>query len=603
MKMLQHLRSIVDRKNVTITHAWFTTFSFSPAFFEHYVEAVICGIDPKRLTRLEDYELINSRLSEIDIRVFYDPAGLKTSEPKKTLATYIPIHCNSSNFAGMKGLFHPKVSLIIGTEKEQQKAWLMTGSANLTHSGWGRNRETLFTDELDQQNGKKIHDFFRLMMAEQLSEEQNVFNNWYRKLPQKDNPKWEFRYTLNRGTDDSILLDTLMESKKLMIWSPFFDNDVRSLLRNKLKVSGEICIVPDIREDGKVRISEKQQQALKECTFLRESTDKESERFAHGKMWVNEDSILIGSWNCSAAALMGHNMEAGVLIHDSCYDNFRERLKEIEDLIFLDDSEMKKEVAPEPVKNYLNCRVVANWMDRKYLIYVEENFCGSFILPGQQEEKIVCGLKQPVSVQIRDGLKLGKQRLFRVKYIKGGISEEFSGFIEEINTQDRPVYGYSDLRSCIDAFCDSNGGVQERNKEYLYGDSIESPGGLDSLVVSGSGGLNYYSLFFATENLKKSICETEDKEILNRLAYYGAQSVEQLVMLSEKWIGEQGLKKKVMAWFILNEVNGIVDMINEKLKANKITPIDKINPEDEKRGCFDELEKELGDKWASYVRG
>lgn len=600
MKLLNILSKIAEE--IEISHAWFTTFSFSPSFFEKYVLGTLFQVDYSNLRRLEDYEAINENLKNTDVKVFYDPAGLNTGDIKKTVCDYIPTHAGLNKLKGMKGLFHPKVCLIYS--KNEKVAYLITGSANLTHQGWGDNYETVFADEIDRENGELINKFFLEFFPKKMT---TLPKNWFNKL-KKEKSDWTFKYTISKssGNNNKVLLDNFADEKELYVWSPYISNDM-IVLKEKIIKNGEIHIVPGFK-NGKIILSKDDYGKLKEKFSLKKDNKTYDEnRFNHGKLWVNEDKVLIGSWNFTKAAICGDNFEAGVIVNG----NFKSMKNNLDNLKITDnnlmtDNELEEEQLPEPIKMKLDCSVIADWNKREYLIETNTEQDITIYLPDRKEGIKISSNEFPKNIDFANFKKVGTNRIF---VVEDKNKNTFHGFIQEINTDCRPVYGYDNLNDLFNNFSlDSNKSIRE-GKKYIYEGSSEDK---ETFVAinSHNSSLNYYSIFYTIETIKLSIANAKEmknikefeKEI-TRITYAGASSVEQLKILSENWINNNIVEKTVMSWFLFNEINKIIRKINRirSCKSLHFKKLETINLNNEVNEKFKEINN-IEEKWIKYAK-
>jgi len=599
MKLLDKLSKIAEE--IEISHAWFTTFSFSPSFFEKYVLGTLFQTDYSSLRRLEDYEAINENLKNTDVKVFYDPAGLNTGDIKKTVCDYIPIHAGLNKLKGMKGLFHPKVCLIYS--KKEKVAYLITGSANLTHQGWGDNYETVFADEVDKENGELINKFFLEFLPERMT---TLPKNWFKKL-NKEKSNWTFKYTISKSSgNNKVLLDNFTDEEDLYVWSPYISSDMVELKEHILK-NGKIYLIPGFKNSKIILSKDDYKNIEKFFTLKKDINTYDEKRFIHGKLWMNENKLRIGSWNFTKAAICGDNFEAGVVVNG----NFKSLIDGLDNLEITDDNlmtdnELKEEQLPEPFKIKLDCTVIADWSKREYFIETNTEQDITIQLPDRKKGIKINSNESSKKIGFTNFKKIGTNRIF---VAKDKNKNTFHGFIQEINTDFRPVYGYDNLNDLFNNLSlDSNKSIRE-GKKYIYESNSEDK---ETFVTinSHNSSLNYYSIFYTTETIKLSIDNAKEirnlkefeKEII-RITYAGSSSVEQLGILSEDWINNNIEKKTVMAWFLFNEVNKIIRKINKirsckGLHFKKLETIQLDNEAKEKFKEINNIEKE----WVKYAK-
>ncbi|MFN5619956.1 MAG: phospholipase D-like domain-containing protein, partial [Flavobacteriales bacterium] len=258
-----------------IRTAWFTTFNLDIGFFEKYILSALLGMDARDMSRPEDYEVISNALHDqhpnehLDVRVFYDARALvSTGKPKLTTVDLHAIDPQllDNQFAG--GVFHPKVALF---ENDRGQFWLLTGSFNMTLSGWARNRECFFLQPIeDAENATAVHDFFSRLVTLSNLESTAVLQR-LRKQKGVIAPSWKFHSSLN----DSFWLDALRkkgQTEQLRIWSPYFSEHLSDVIAH-LQTRGwnAIQVIPATNELQKIRIEAENYKAAKEhVQFMRE---------------------------------------------------------------------------------------------------------------------------------------------------------------------------------------------------------------------------------------------------------------------------------------------------------------------------------------------
>ncbi len=113
--------------------ALFSTFTYSADFFEQNVLPALFDVESTAILAARD-AVVHRRLKQTAVGVFYDPSVARSSG-KAYRYTHYPVFLDGR-------LFHSKNILLIGRD-HQGRRWLYLAamSANLTLSGWGRNRE------------------------------------------------------------------------------------------------------------------------------------------------------------------------------------------------------------------------------------------------------------------------------------------------------------------------------------------------------------------------------------------------------------------------------------------------------------------------------
>lgn len=360
----------------------FTTFNFSPNFFENNVLPLAGDMmtdDPQDLGQLSTAQ-VNETLLKTRVTVVCDKA---TNPSAKGHYRYGLLG------VGLKGaFFHPKIILVTGKLNDGNPgAMLMVGSCNLTLSGWGLNREIagLCRVGLQQQQALKpllewIHsraevqlETVEAMVTETVEDEGETLKNlsaittfieqnctqaladepkFYARVPSgKANPSPTFLSTLTDGLTSSV--------KSCQIVSPFWSagGNVGPLL-SSLNTK-QISIVPSINNKGEYLLP-KSIRALKiNQTYAR---FEQSDRYTHAKSVTlktdQKTHYIIGSANFTQAA-MGPvnqgNVEA-MLVYTLSNDNIPgQDLKPLETNSWANDKESLERMPQHPPYDTVAC--------------------------------------------------------------------------------------------------------------------------------------------------------------------------------------------------------------------------------------------------------
>ena len=119
----------------------FTTFAFGETFFEDNILGWI-GADTKRLQTLGERDEAETWAAEHGVSVFFEPTVYNGVSKRLTYPTY-PV-------TPPDGVFHPKMIVASGEGNDgKRRVRLLVASANLTRSGWGKNREVAATVDVE----------------------------------------------------------------------------------------------------------------------------------------------------------------------------------------------------------------------------------------------------------------------------------------------------------------------------------------------------------------------------------------------------------------------------------------------------------------------
>ena len=597
----------------TIKSAWFTTFNLNITFFEQWILPMITKVDFNQAKTLRDYEEMNDLLTDtkdrlgIDVRVFYDYRAIKNqNETKRTSISLHPINVetfsadgNTNFFKG--GVFHPKVCLI---QNEQGRYFLMAASANLTLSGWARNRECFFFSEIQgKNNARKIGDFFDQIITgfdfalnNQIIKELTGGRGW------GDNPKWAFVSSATDYFEDELKKQVAISKDKcLTIWSPYWSLELKALL-NQLKDNGfeKIRLVPSKNESGLIAITKS---IYEDCSSI-DGVSFEEEKWGaverpliHAKVWMTDNAISIGSWNMTRPGSNiqksrkrtednKNNFEAGIIveINRSEYKELNDSagFRKLVDHGFKTAQEIEKERKDilEPFE--FPFVITADWTKGVYelmnpkLIPVEL-LDATVNLPDNKSIKLKSFLT-PIKFNTY-GSSLLNNRFFSVKLKEKLI---FHGFINEIGLEHRPI---NEFDSEMDLLMSWINGVPEDRPDLIKkritqeedetADRDETKS-LDFFLVKP-----WFNNLHGFARIRENIIEAasysraeERKHALLRIGRLVPGSIAELrakmIKRKEQYllIEEKKRPSPVFLWFMIEETNHCINKFNECVKMH-----------------------------------
>lgn len=576
-----------------IRTAWFTTFNLDIGFFEKYILSALLGMDARDMSRPEDYEVISNALNDqdanehLDARVFYDARALvSTGKPKLTTVDLHAIDPQliDNRFAG--GVFHPKVALF---ENDRGQFWLLTGSFNMTLSGWARNRECFFIQPIeDAENAAGVHDFFSRLAALSNLESTAVLQR-LRKQKSVITPSWKFHSSLN----DAFWLDALQrkgQTEQLRIWSPYFSDHLSDVI-TQLQTRGwrAIEVIPATNELQKIRIESENFASAKELVhFMREDvTGVDPDVFVHAKVWLTSNSVAIGSWNMTQAGMNlsgggGNNIEAGVVI--GLTPSERQSLEKTVTLSALhnptccDASEIKEEDETTVASRSFVVDLLLDWEHRHVRLLSPDyeslrariHSTGSITIPGLGQLP-AARWKEPQSIQSFE-IRFLTDRFFTVKDELGQVI--YQGYMRERGLSYRPVNGYQNLSDCMMSWMDE---TPERHSEWQVvnysGEVIE---GIETNRLTDIQTHNYqgwFNTFYALECLKKSISEarkSDDHDVrlrkIGRVVPGNISEIKKHLVNEQEQINRSFSENGIYLWFIVSKFNTIIDYYNRSIK-------------------------------------
>ena len=309
-KLKNKIKEKIDEYD-TIRNLIFTTFSLDIPFFETKLLPYLFGIENHKGIRNQEYFIVdelNDKLNKNNtkINVFFD----------NYIGEYEKIGNYRIKQVKAKGVFHPKLIIIIGMKENKEILTLIVTSANLTTSSYGSNTEVFGIDVLDnnrlieiKNNSNDIHKIFEI-----LSENNKL---------------------ILTGFDKKINFLDYLNGKNLKIVTPFITNDM--LTDKKFKNAKIILTKESGFSDGN-----KYNPSLKKLLVLNNS-EKE---FIHAKIYIMEDKVIVGSHNFTNKALLNINVEASLIIDDTSivktFNKWFDNLK-TKDYEYLENTETEDE--------------------------------------------------------------------------------------------------------------------------------------------------------------------------------------------------------------------------------------------------------------------
>ena len=598
----------------TIKSAWFTTFNLNITFFEQWILPMITKVDFKQAKTLRDYEEMNDLLTDakdrsgIDVRVFYDYRAIKNqSETKRTAISLHPINVESFTAEGNKnfykgGVFHPKVCLI---QNEKGKYFVMASSANLTLSGWARNRECFFFSEIKgKTNARNIGKFFEQIILNfdfyannQIIKYLTGGRGW------GDDPNWLFLSSVTHYFEDELQKQiNNSKDKTLTIWSPYWSLELKELLvQFKNKGLDKIRLLPSKNDSGKIAITKSifdECNALEGISFEEERWGKIERPFIHAKVWMTDNALSIGSWNMTRPGTNiqksrkrtednGNNFEAGIIV-DIINKEYKElktsaSFNELFDPGFKTIQEIEKEREEILEAFEFPMVITADWTNGVYeLTYpksIPEEFLEATVnLPDNKMIKLKSFLS-PIKFNTY-GSSLLNNRFFSVKLKEKLI---FHGFINEVGLEHRPINEFDSemdlLMSWINGMPEDRPDLIKKRISQEEDDTAErdETKGLDFFSVKPWFN-NLHGFARIRDNVKEAASHkrAEDRKFaLLRIGRLIPGSIAELrakmIKRKEQYdlIQEEKKPSLVFLWFMIEETNHCINKFNECVKMHK----------------------------------
>lgn len=634
--------------------AWFTTFNFDVHFFEKYILSALLGLPYKDLKNSYDYESLNDQLAQdanildddkLEVKVFYDYRALHLgNKPKQTTIQLHPIDIKevnglNPNINFVDGVFHPKVILI---ETVTSEYWLMVSSANLTFGGWSNNRECFFCEKIkDKTIAREVGQFF---MGITNSIRGFKDNTLLAKLTSGkfggNESRWKFfsSFSKKRFLDQ---LNPYNEPSSLSVWSPYFADDLPSVIQN-MRDDGyfdEINIVPAKNEIQKIRITK---ESFLACLNQGDVTFKQDrlpllaqDSFVHAKVWLTPHALAIGSWNMTHSGMnssskANNNIEAGIIysLNEKMFKKILDHNVTIPLKAFshYDKAELEKE--KEEILNpyIISVDLIADWdsLTIKLVNPTYNKFIKQFdedcivTLPGIGIRRINI-LENEVSFRGYQ-TDLLTDRMFEVQDHSG--KPMFRGYIREIGLANRPVNSFGSIDDYLKGWVlERPEDKQEMHRlsykvEEEFGDELSEQ---TRKILYSNDQNAWFTSFHAFECIIKRI----DKAFINYK--YKKEQIAELKRIGRVLPGSLSelrkhlcelkvslekdksnfIKSPIYLWFLIEKANTVFKYFNDKICLQE-EYIERIKNLSLNQLLTKQQLDELGEakliKWIGYIR-
>ncbi len=570
MKLLETFKHIVN--DITPELCWFTTFNLNVELLEKYVLTAIAGKEPGELKRAEDYEALNLDLNKFNIKIWYDYRALDLKKGKRTTIDLYPIQPSVIlNSNSPEPIFHPKVIFLKGRDA----AYLITGSFNLSIAGWSSNRECVLVKEVTtKENALQILDFFSQLNP--ANAELKTLAKWANQLSD-EKPSWKFSHNFNT---DNILNE--IKGKSLTVWSPYFSKNTVDLIAAIKKIGfSEINLVPDISQSKKVRIVPYELKKLQQDKSIQIQIDtninKEKQTIFHAKVWLSENKIAVGSWNCSYRALgikvpaNEKNIEAGIIepINAQYKTALLQHLKNADANAISGTEEVEiDDEWKEVLKPYsMSCDIQANWETFQYeleIINTDERF--TVALPHDLNKRYP--LANINGLSFLDGFnRILKNKLFTIYNAKNDVV--FVGYLNEIGKLKRPTDGYVSFYDLFESLTiNPLLGTNKSRVKYQFEEEDNIGSEKEDLpFFIYSGHESYYLMFVAFQKLLDTINDNAtNNQKLEDLGYRLPSSLINIKSLFktsfQKVLEEKKEDDMLFHYFMAMEINECIKAFN-----------------------------------------
>ncbi len=588
----------------------FTSFDFSPLFFENNIITKLAGED--KISNLQEINNCDELLKKINVSVYYDAGYLIDYEKRLSYDTFA---------VNEKKLFHPKIIFIKGTINGETRSHLLVMSANLTVSGWGRNAETVACVEIDDSRiASKLAIFF-----------EKLFENSKNGVPAKSeahnkeiiNYLRSFKNTGNSGVEffstysDNISLAEYISGKhvkNMTVISPFYNSNLNEFITKNF-IGIKLRIIPAV-SNQKIGIKRAEFEKIKENIEFK-TLDIAADRFAHGKAYITDKFFIIGSHNFTREGIgilktdeneHTRNIEAALIFEKT---KFSVESQNIDTAYFLDENETwDKEFEANEQKIY--CRVDMDWNKFIYRVWTEGEIENCYIeLPGMEKKALKEGLLE-ISFSAGTIKNSAKIKVFDIFGPSGLI---FKGLINEIEWQfHRPEPECSSLDECLECWtCDDYEQTNKKMAEYA------GNGSADSELIARCSTINYHkdvfdNYFYLFKSFRKMKLKIEEKkDNINELYRIFKTSPASVCVIISKFneTGTNGGKSSgPYRWIFYNELILVLEKIKEISVRNSecdekfISELNETAKELIKQiSAFNPIEDKLTTEWAKKELG
>lgn len=368
--ILKCLKEVYDRYS-EVDSMVFTTFDFDPEFFANHVVSYLMGNDHEKITKIGELNAANSWIEKNNVCVYYDISGLKVNENTILTIPVYPVKVST-------GVFHPKVIAIYGLcrKNSKQMAHLFVSSANLTINGYGRNVECFTVIEVTTKTvAESLSAFLKALRNSNDHHESNQFREFISYLNNgqfSDSDKIEFFWNMNGRNSKRDWLETRLAgitADCCEVISPYFDEN--NLHERIDGVDALQTILYLSKDNGFYNIKKSIYQGLKQknnIEFLQLIADeKNAERFVHAKIIKKGNTLVIGSYNFTEAALCGKNAEAAIIYNRVNSYSFPFDTN-VDELAFIDDSESINNQDAVSNSARIFIAVTADWNAKKLIV-------------------------------------------------------------------------------------------------------------------------------------------------------------------------------------------------------------------------------------------
>lgn len=450
--------------------AIFYTFNFDPKFFENYIMPLLISSTGKNFNDEEIHNKILWRQLAKENQIPPISVYCDYYAKDQTNAPSLGYDINCLKVPSPKGKianFHPKQTMILLEDNGVQKLLFITGSGNMTASGWCDNFECFSYKEINRSklqpnrsSTNSVQDYInstnKLGHIPKLLESENLINNFLRYVD------IDFQFFNNYSNKfEDFLQKNIFEKEtieEVEIVSPYFSPDTSLLEWLKSKNIKKIkCLIPSLR-NNEVQLEKKhfvdlEKAGLDWCHWNDSSLNTEV-RNQHSKIYnfysAENSYTIVGSVNFTNPAWAifsdknnSSNIESAVLYCEK--NNGIKLLKRpdslnIDELIFISGKvDLENPISANSFNRYApDIDFTIDWKNRELCIKanIKNQNCNFFeLFKGQQ----IKNGKSKVSIDTLDCKKLAKNSLIQVVSIENSKSVVYSYYANQVYINTKPL--------------------------------------------------------------------------------------------------------------------------------------------------------------------
>lgn len=591
--------------------AVFYTFNFDPKFFENYIMPLLISSTGKNFNDEEIHNKILWRQLAKENQIPPISVYCDYYAKDQTNAPSLGYDINCLKVPSSKGKianFHPKQIMILLEDNGVQKLLFITGSGNMTASGWCDNFECFSYKEIsrsklqpNRSSTNSVQDYInstnKLAHIPKLLESENLINNFLRYVD------IDFQFFNNYSNKFENFLQTNIFEKEIIeeieIVSPYFspDHTLLDYLKSK-KIKSIKCLIPSLR-NNEIQLEKEHFLSLEkvglEWCHWNESNLNTEVRNQHSKIYklysATKCYTIIGSVNFTNPAWAifsdknnSSNIESAVLYCEK--NNGIKLLKRsnlnIDELIFISGKvDLENPVSASSFnRNAPDIDFTIDWKNRK--LYIKANIknqnCIFFELFGSQQIK---NGKSKIFIDPLDCKKLAKNSVIQVESVENSKSVVYSYYANQDYIDTKPLGFNLDAYTILrywqffdDEFCKES--ITRSIAEKITDESgvidiskVETKLLLNEMATHFNGLIRMEKYLFPSKNLN----QTEQREQFNNIQYYLLTENIDTLSFYLNDIDNQFKEDKIQKsfyWMILKIVDQMMYAKAEKCSAKRL---------------------------------